>query len=277
MKKTRESKIEKVEREIKPEVRKEEIKGEKIILEKEIKPGVITEEYEEVRKEVEKEFEKEEEKKSEKEKQERIEVIKEVVELPEEHKDLIGNDSEEAWTEREEMPNPIVAAQSLAGVASKLSRQWLDENKENKELWLGIAQGLIGDDTEDAWKIRDWLEVDPEKKRLRGGRWTKFKKFLGLHKSEIFNKFKKIINFWLGLLYEIGDLIISTTGLKSRRAWQLRKKYEKLAPAEVLSSLAGVKSKEADELRKKYERDAKLRWAHKKSLIGTESEKDENS
>jgi hypothetical protein len=274
MKKTEKSKIEKG---IKPEVRKEEIKGEKIILEKEIKPRAPEEEYEEVREELKKEFEKEEEKKLEKERKEKIEVIKETVELPEDHKGLIGNDSDEAWARRETMPNSIVAAKSLAGVASKRSRQWIDQNKENKELWSGIAEGLVGDDTEDGWKIRDWLEIDPEKKRLRGERWTKLKKIFGFHRSEFFNKLKKIINFWFGLLYEIGDLIISTTGLKSRRAWQLRKKYENLAPAEVLSSLAGVKSKEADELRKKYERDAKLRWAHKKSLIGTESEKDEKS
>jgi len=272
MAKTEKSKIEKG---IRPEVRKEEIKGEKIILEKEVKPRALKEEYEKVRKELEEEFKKGEEKKLEKERKEEIELIKEIIGLPEEHKDLIGDDSEEAWARREAMPNAMVAAKSLAGLSSKWSRQWLDENKENKELWSAIAEGLIGDDTEDAWKIRDWLEIDPEKKRLRGGRWTKLKKIFGLHKSEFFNKLKKIINFWLGLLYEIGDLIISTTGLKSEKAWQLRKKYENLAPAEVLSSLAGIKSKEADELRKKYERDAKLRWAYKKSLMGIKPEKDE--
>jgi len=60
---------------------------------------------------------------------------------------------------------------------------------------------------------------------------------------------------------EPGDVVISTTGLDTERAWDLRNEFENIAPAEVLISLADNFSDKAQKLREKYKRDKKLRWA----------------
>lgn len=90
-----------------------------------------------------------------------------------------------------------------------------------------------------------------------------------MHKSErIFNlrsKTKQLLGW-----YEPGDVVISTTGLDSERAWKLREEMEDIAPAEVLISLAGVDSEKAKELREKYKGDKKLEWAAQKSLTNVE-------
>lgn len=213
----------------------------------------------------------------EKQKEERQELVKEVVgeELPEKFKDLVGDNSEEAWERRKELfeKDPAYTAASLAGVASEESRRWLNANKDSQKMWWGISRGLIGEDSEEAWKLREHLKVDERVDRVRGGRLAEVKKTLGLHKSErIFNlrgKAKQLLGW-----YEPGDVVISTTGLDSEKAWKLREEMEEIAPAEVLISLAGVNSEKAQELREKYKGDKKLGWAYRKSLIDIEKSKE---
>lgn len=231
------------------------------------------EELEETFKKIEKE--KSEEKKSEG-KEKNLETMKEVMgeRVPETLKDLMGDDSEEAWKERESKDATDVCI-SLAGVASEKSREWLDKHKETLKLWWGISRGLMGDDSEKAWKIRDNLKFDSKVNRIRGGVWARIQKSIGLHKSERFFKLKEAFNTGVGKklwgLYLPGDVVRSTTGLDSEKSWELREEFEDVTPAEVLMSLAGNDSKKAWEIRKKYEGDKKLRWAYEKSLIGVES------
>jgi chemotaxis protein histidine kinase CheA len=208
-----------------------------------------------------------------KQKEERKELVKEVVgeKLPEKFKDLVGDNSEEAWEKRKELfeKDPAYTAASLAGVASEESRVWLESNKDSQKMWWGISRGLIGDDSEKAWEIREHLKVDEKVDRTRGERLANIKKTLGLQKSEtLFNlrgKAKQLLGW-----YEPGDVVISTTGLDSEKAWKLREEMEKIAPAEVLISLAGVDSEKAQELREKYKGDKKLNWALQKSLASAE-------
>jgi len=201
------------------------------------------------------------------------EAIKEVAgeRIPELFKELFGDDSEEAWEKRKELEGkePMYTAASLAGVASDKSREWLNQNKEKQKLWWGISRGLIGDDSKEAWKIRNWLKVDQKVKRVRGERWSLLKKSLGLHKSErIFNLREKIkLPGW----YEPGDVVVSTLGLKSEEARRLQEEFEDIAPAEVLMSLAGNNSEWAQRIREKYKGDKRLRWAYEKSLAGSEA------
>lgn len=208
---------------------------------------------------------------AEKEKR-KLEAIKKLTgeTIPEVFKNLIGDDSEKAWEERGkwEDKEPMYVAASLAGVASERSREWLNKHKENQKLWWGISRGLIGDNSEKAWEIRDWLKFDQKAKRVRGRRWTLLKKSLGLHKSERLFNLREKIKFpgW----YEPGDAVISTVGLSLEKSQRLREELEDIAPAEVLISLAGNNSEEAQKIRKRHEKDKKLRWAYEKSLIGTE-------
>lgn len=234
---------------------------------KEKKISDIQREIEEMR---EKESEERKAEEMREEKERKLETIKELVResLPEKFGDLVGDDSEEAWRKREKLvkKEPMYMAATLAGAASEKSRRRLNEIKEIRKTWWGISRGLIGDDSEEAWQIREYLKFDEKTQRLRGGRWASFLKKLNLHKSkQLFNIRGKIkILGW----YMPGDVVISTMGLKSERAWELRKELEDLAPAEVLISLAGDNSPEAWEIRKKYENDPRLNWAYKKSLIG---------
>jgi hypothetical protein len=210
-------------------------------------------------------------------KEERRELVKEVVEeeLPEKFKDLIGDNSEEAWEKRKELfeKDPAYTAASLAGTNSEKGRTWLEANKDSQKMWWGISRGLIGDDSEEAWKLREHLKVDERVDKVRGGRLAEVKKTLGLHKSErIFNlrsKAKQLLGW-----YEPGDVVISTTGLDSEEAWKLREEMEDIAPAEVLISLAGVNSEKAQELREKYKGDKKLEWALQRSLASVEIEEE---
>jgi len=201
-----------------------------------------------------------------------LEITKEIVgeTLPKVFEDLVGDDSKKAWGRRKtwEGKEPMYVAASLAGVASEKSREWLDKHKEDQKLWWGISRGLIGDNSEEAWEIRDWLKFDQKAKRVRGKRWTSLKKSLGLHKSERLFNLRSRIKFpgW----YEPGDIAISTAGLDSEKAQQLREEFEDIAPAEVLMSLAGNNSEGAQKIRKKYENDKRLRWAYEKSLTGVE-------
>ncbi|UZE93009.1 MAG: hypothetical protein IB617_02510 [Candidatus Nealsonbacteria bacterium] len=266
-----------VEEEIKEkkEIEKEfnQAELEKMQKEEEEKIERTQEELEETFKKIEKE--KSEEKKSEG-KEKNLETIKEVMgeRVPETLKDLMGDDSEEAWKERESKDATDVCI-SLAGVASEKSREWLDEHKETLKLWWGISRGLMGDDSEEAWKIRDHLKFDSKVNRIRGGVWARIQKSIGLHKSERFFRLKEAFNTGLGKklwgLYLPGDVVRSTTGLDSEKSWELRNELEDVTPAEVLMSLAGNDSKKAWEIRKKYEGDKKLRWAYEKSLIEVES------
>ena len=209
---------------------------------------------------------------AEKEKERKLEITKEVIKetLPKEFRDWIGDDSEKAWKEREklEKKDPIAVCASLAGISSEKSREWLDKRKEIQKLWWGVSRGLVGDESEKAWQIREYLRFDQRVQRLRGGRWSLLRERFGLHKSErLFNlrgKIKRVFPGW----YEPGDVVISTLGLESEKAWNLREELEKIAPAEVLISLAGNNSEKAWEIRRKYEKDKKLRWAYEKSLIG---------
>lgn len=196
-------------------------------------------------------------------------------ELPEKFKDLVGDNSEEAWEKRKELfeKDPAYTAASLAGVASEESRTWLESNKDSQKMWWGVSRGLVGDDSEEAWKIREHLKVDERVDRIRGGRLAEFKKTLGLHKSEtLFNlrsKAKQLLGW-----YEPGDVVISTTGLDSEEAWKLREEMEDIAPAEALISLAGVDSEKAQGLREKYKGDKKLEWALRRSLVSVEMEEE---
>jgi len=213
------------------------------------------------------------EEKETEEKRIRLETIKEAAgeRIPELFKELFGDDSEEAWEKRKELESkePMYTAASLAGVASEKSREWLNQNKEKQKLWWGISRGLIGDDSKEAWKIRDWLKVDQGVKRVREERWSLLKKSLGLHKSErIFNLREKIkLPGW----YEPGDVVVSTLGLKSEQSRRLQEEFEEIAPAEVLISLAGNNSEWAQRIREKYKGDKRLRWAYEKSLVGSEA------
>ena len=193
-------------------------------------------------------------------------LISDILKIPEFEK-LIGDNSDTAWQERErlEKKEPLYVAISLTGISSEESRKWLNNHKEIQKLWWGICWGLIGDESEEAWQVREYLRFDKKVKRPRGIRWTLFKKFLGLHKSKrLFNlrvKVNKLIgNKFLGWM-EPGDVVISTTGLDTERAWDLRNEFENIAPAEVLISLADNFSDKAQKLREKYKRDKKLRWA----------------
>jgi dTMP kinase len=221
----------------------------------------------------EKELEERKTEEMEEERERKSEIIKELLResLPEKFKDLVGDDSEEAWNKRKELfkKEPMYTAASLAGVVSERSRKWLDENKDSQKMWWGITRGLIGDDSEKAWEIREHLKVDERVDRIRAGRISSFKKFFGLHKSEWLFNLRGKIKFpgW----YEPGDLVISTTGLDSEKAWKLRKELEDIAPAEVLISLAGLNSEKAWQIREKYKGVKKLEWAYRKSLIGIES------
>lgn len=233
------------------------------------------EKLEKTQEELEEEFKGIEEKKEEKgeveEREKRLETIKEALgeTVPESIKRLVGDDSKEAWEERKKL-EPMLAAISLAGVASEKSQGWLDEHKETQKLWWGVCQGLMGDDSEKAWEIRDYLKFDQKVKRVRGGIWARMQKSSGLHKSEGFFNLKKGLGKRIGF-YGPGDVVISTTGLDSEKAQGLRKEFKDLAPAEVLMSLAGNDSEEAQRIREKHKEDKKLRWAHEKSLIGIEA------
>lgn len=272
----------KIEKGIKsPEVKREKIEFDKKTLEEmAVIKSEAREDLEKAREELKNKYELEKIKEKKGTKEKFKEVFIKILSIPQGFKKLIGSDSEEAWAEREEMQNPINIAKSLAGVASQMSRDWLDQNKENKILWPAINRGLAGDDHPDAWEIRNWLEKDGDRKKLRGGRWARLIKFLGLHKSELFYALREKINkFWLAFwqgLYTIGDLLMSTAGLeldKSKKARELIEKYKHLAPAEALLRSAGDESETAKKLRKEFERDPKLKWAYEKSLIGTEQEK----
>ena len=153
--------------------------------------------------------------------------------------------------------------------AEKEKERKLEITKEViKETLPKEFRDWIGDDSEKAWQIREYLRFDQRVQRLRGGRWSLLRERFGLHKSErLFNlrgKIKRVFPGW----YEPGDVVISTLGLESEKAWNLREELEKIAPAEVLISLAGNNSEKAWEIRRKYEKDKKLRWAYEKSLIG---------
>jgi len=221
----------------------------------------------------------EEQEKTEEEitKEERKELIKEVIVLglPNKFKELVGDNSDEAWGKRKELAekDPVNTAASLAGTNSEKGRVWLDENKDSQKMWWGISRGLIGDDSKKAWEIREHLKVDEKVDRTRGERLADIKKTLGLQKSEtLFNlrgKAKQLLGW-----YEPGDIVISTTGLDSEKAWKLREEMEDIAPAEVLISLAGVDSERAQKLREKYAGDKKLEWALRKSLANVEIEEE---
>lgn len=263
-KKQEEIPLENIEKEV-PEESQEKVKEELCRIEEEIKT---------VQEQALKEKEAVEE---EKQKEEKQELIKEVVaeELPEKFKDLVGENSEAAWGKRKELfeKDPAYTTASLAGVASEESRAWLESNKDSQKMWWGISRGLIGDDSEKAWEIREHLKVDERVDRIRGGRLGEVKKTLGLHKSERIFKLRGKMKQFLGW-YEPGDVVISTTGLDSEKAWKLRDEMEDIAPAEVLISLAGVDSEKAQELREKYKGDKKLEWALRRSLASAEIEEE---
>lgn len=86
------------------------------------------------------------------------------------------------WWQLPESRVDVVA--SLAGTASERGREMLKQVKDKQYLWWTISRGLIGDDSEEAWEIRNYLKFDERSKRLRGGRWASFLKGLGLHKSD---------------------------------------------------------------------------------------------
>jgi TolA-binding protein len=278
----KEEEIEKEEVEIEktPEESKEEMAEEKPEAKSEKEIPEAEEEISEIQRKIEEMKEKElEERKAEEmieEKERKLETMKELVResLPEKFEDLVGDNSEEAWDKRKELAEkePMYTAANLAGVASEKSRDWLDKNKESQKMWWGISRGLIGDDTEKAWEIRDFLEVDKRVDRIRGKRWSILKKTLDLYKSEFLFNLRGRIKFpgW----YEPGDIVISTTGLDSEKSWKLREELEDIAPAEVLISLAGNDSEKAQQIREKYKGDKKLEWAYQKSLIGREKSKE---
>lgn len=232
---------------------------------------------EELDKEFERTQEEEKKKKEEEEREKQLEIIKESLgeTIPEKFKELAGDNSKEAWELRKELEDkdPMYVCASLAGVASKESLEYLSERKEIRKLWWGITRGLIGDDSEEARKLREWFETDEDVNRVRGGRWADIQRTLKLHKSE------KLFNFRANRkregFYVPGDLVMSTVGLDSEEAWKLREKFENVSPAEVLMSLAGNDSEKAWEIRKKYENDEKLKWAYEKSLMGAETQKSE--
>jgi hypothetical protein len=213
-----------------------------------------------------------------KQKRKREVIIREVIEktIPEIFRELIGDDSEKAWKERkkEEKEHPKEIIASLAFVASEKSREYIKERLgkgDKQKFWWAISRGLIGDASPEADEIRDWLKFDSEVGRLRAGINAKLIKFLGLHKSERWYNFRRKIDKWFPLgLYLPGDLLISTTGIKSDKKYELIKELEELCPAEALLCLIGDDSPEAKQIREKYKGDKKLRWAYEKSSIGVE-------
>ena len=210
------------------------------------------------------------------EKERKLRLIKETATIPERYKELVGDDSENAWKERQKLENKgdlKTLAKSLAGVASERSQEWLDAHKENQPLWASIAEGLKGDDSEKAHEIREYLYFDQKKGRIRGGRLRRMEKLFGLHKSEKYYRFRKWVDrIWPLGYYTPGDLAESLMGCTSERSIEWRRKLKDDAPAEVLLSLAGIDEPWANEIREEYKGDKKLAWAYQRSLAGTEKE-----
>lgn len=232
----------------------------------------------------------------------RIELIRESVDIPEEYKTLVGDNSEEAWKKREELikkggrENWRIAIRSLAGVASEKSRELLNKlyltglasEKSGKWLskyynkiqpfWASIAEGLKGDDSEEAHKIREWLYFAESVGRVRGERVERIMKvimrlFLIHPYSERFYRFRKWVDRWspLGWLCS-GDLAESLLGCTSKKAIEWRERLRERDPVGVLISLTGIDEAWAHKMRKELlEKYGKvIEWAYKRSLKGIE-------
>ncbi len=166
--------------------------------------------------------------------------------------------------------------ESLAGVASSDSRQEANENKENRMCWSDIAKsGLLGDEDEEAHKIREDIVFDKGANATRAGKWAKLLGIIRVNELESFSKIREVINNFLPGYYMPDDVLEGLACLDSEDAWRLRDTYGEIAPAGLLKGLAGVKSEKANAIREKYKKNPRLRWAYEKSLIGTEFEKKE--
>lgn len=162
---------------------------------------------------------------------------------------------------------------SLTGVKSEKVRQYLIKRLgkgKNQRYWYVISRSLMGNDTPWAEEMREWLRYDKEVGRVRALINTKLVKFVGLHKSEKWYRFRGILDkiFPLGV-YLVGDLLLSTTGIQSEQKYRFIEEFNELCPAEALLCLAGDNSKEAHKIRVKYRGDKRLEWAYKKSLRGS--------
>jgi len=264
-----------------------------------------TEELKNLKTQIEKITEEKEKEEEEKEERKKELIIREILkeEVPEEMRELIGDDSESGWEEREKLfsENPKAIVKTLAGITSERTKKFIRKHKipETQELWRPLCLGLIDNDSNWAWEIRKELLRQKEREQIiesesvkivnwfheiikkftgerpdgpTAWRWQAFLQKTGLYKSELFYKFRKIIDnmkFSPGWFLP-GDVVISTTGLDSKKAWELRKQFLEKTPAEVLISLRGNSSKEANEIREKFEDDKRLKWAIKESLKGAE-------
>lgn len=285
----------------------EKLESEKIEQNEEFKKAEReeTKELEKIRAEMKEYLEEKRRKEKEEEEEKKKEVIRKMLkrEVPKEMEELIGDNSDSAWEKRENLflKDPQGVIKTLAGITSERAKEFFEKHKivETQKLWRASCLGLINNDSEWAWEMRKKLLRQKERKEIienkpvktinwfhkiikkitgerpdepTAWRWQVFLQKTGLYKSELFYKFRKIIDnmkFSPGWFLP-GDVVISTTGLDSEKAWELRKQFLDKSPAEVLISLRGNNSKEANEIRKKFQNDKRLKWALEESLKGLE-------
>lgn len=236
------------------------------------------EELEKAREEIEKKLgigeKKEEPKKEEpdKKKERMKEILKETVKagIPEKYKkyigDLIGRDDEKALEIRDRIPVLKYQAMAFAGTASPESRQFVEDNIENRTAWSWLPFALMGDNTEKGWILRRALEIDTKldkdgikkSESVRGGRWWEWIEKFGLHKSKGFEGLVDNINSltpWPRWFLAPYHILKSTTGIRldeSPEKVALIEKYGKFAPRAALECLKGDNSalsqKKAEEI-----------------------------
>ncbi len=257
---------------IKSEKGKEEEKKEIEALEKELgieeKGGESKKE--EPKKEVPKQISKEE-------KERRTEIIKKIVvaKIPEKYKkyigDLIGKDDEETLRKIDRIPVLKYSAMAFAGSASPESRQFVEDNIENRAAWPWLHFALMGDNTSKGWELRNDLELVKKfdkqgilkGEKVRGGKWWKGIEKIGLHKSEGFEKLVDNVNSltpWPGWFLTPRHILESTIGIKLDELppgiklnelppkVKLLEKYKESAPRAALECLAGDNSPQAKKL-----------------------------
>jgi hypothetical protein len=137
-----------------------------------------------------------------------------------------------------------------------------------RKSWRKTCIDLIGNDSEEAWRKREWLRFDQKVQRLRGGRIAKLLKAMGLNKSKWWFRIRTIIdNIWPLGLYLPGDLLLSTIGTRSSRKYKLLQELADLCPAEAIICSLDDDAPICCEIKKKYENDKNLRWAYDPSII----------
>lgn len=165
-------------------------------------------------------------------------VFKESVAAREEiAKTLVGCDSEEAWTLRDELKDegvdPLAILSGLAGVDSP--RAW-EIRQQHEEDIRDLSQSLVGLDTEEAWAYRDKIG-------LKGGWNNNMDSIVGCNSDTAWELRQDCKTF----LHD-DYLLWSLAGLDTDRAWQFRAGMEDKA---ILPSLIGVEDPRAWEIRER--------------------------